>query len=107
MGPHPRRPASLQPPRQAGDNAFIERFNGRLRDECLNTNWFYGLEQAREVIAKVSAMSELATDVFGASPVFGGSLASGGPTVEDDLAGKPDGEQDQEGGHRREVEAAG
>jgi putative transposase len=32
------------------DNAFIESFNGRLRDECLNTNWFYGLEQAREVI---------------------------------------------------------
>lgn len=32
------------------DNAFIESFNGRLRDECLNTNWFYGLEHAREVI---------------------------------------------------------
>lgn len=34
------------------DNAFIESFNGRLRDECLNTTWFYGLEQAREVIAE-------------------------------------------------------
>jgi putative transposase len=22
------------------DNAFVERFNGRLRDECLNTHWF-------------------------------------------------------------------
>lgn len=32
------------------DNAFIESFNGRLRDECLNTNWFYGMEDAREVI---------------------------------------------------------
>ena len=32
------------------DNAFIESFNGRLRDECLNTNWFYGLEHARESI---------------------------------------------------------
>jgi putative transposase len=32
------------------DNAFIESFNGRLRDECLNTNWFYGLEHAREVV---------------------------------------------------------
>jgi putative transposase len=32
------------------DNAFIESFNGRLRDECLNTNWFYGLEHAREII---------------------------------------------------------
>jgi putative transposase len=34
------------------DNAFIESFNGRLRDECLNTNWFYGLEHAREVISE-------------------------------------------------------
>ena len=51
MGPCPRRPPSLQPPGQAGwYNAFIESFNGRLRDECLNTNWFYGLEHAREVI---------------------------------------------------------
>jgi putative transposase len=32
------------------DDAFIESFNGRLRDECLNTNWFYGLEHAREII---------------------------------------------------------
>jgi putative transposase len=32
------------------DNAFIESFNGRLRDECLNTHWFYGLEHARETI---------------------------------------------------------
>ena len=34
------------------DNAFIESFNGRLRDECLNTNWFYGLEQARQVLTE-------------------------------------------------------
>lgn len=34
------------------DNAFIESFNGRLRDECLNTNWFYGLQHARDVIAE-------------------------------------------------------
>ncbi len=32
------------------DNAFIESFNGRLREECLNTNWFYGLDDAREII---------------------------------------------------------
>ena len=37
-------------PGKPTQNAFIESFNGRLRDECLNTNWFYGLEQAREVI---------------------------------------------------------
>jgi putative transposase len=32
------------------DNAFIESFNGRFRDECLNANWFHGLEHAREII---------------------------------------------------------
>lgn len=32
------------------ENAFAESFNGRLRDECLNTNWFINLKQAREVI---------------------------------------------------------
>ena len=32
------------------ENAFVESFNGRLRDECLNTNWFTSLKHAREVI---------------------------------------------------------
>lgn len=32
------------------DNAFIEAFNGRLRDECLNANWFTSLDHARTVI---------------------------------------------------------
>ena len=32
------------------ENAFAESFNGRLRDECLNTNWFINLKHAREVI---------------------------------------------------------
>jgi putative transposase len=31
-------------------NAYIESFNGRFRDECLNTNWFISLRHAREVI---------------------------------------------------------
>ncbi len=30
------------------DNAFIEAFNGRLRQECLNTHWFLTLDDARE-----------------------------------------------------------
>jgi putative transposase len=29
---------------------FAESFNGRLRDECLNTNWFMNLKHAREII---------------------------------------------------------
>jgi hypothetical protein len=28
------------------DNAAIESFNGRFRDECLNVHWFEGLEDA-------------------------------------------------------------
>jgi putative transposase len=32
------------------DNAFIESFNGRLRDECLNVNAFETLASAREML---------------------------------------------------------
>jgi hypothetical protein len=32
------------------ENAFAESFNRRLRDECLNTNWFLSLKHARDVI---------------------------------------------------------
>jgi len=32
------------------ENAYIESFNGRLRDECLNENWFLTLEYARRII---------------------------------------------------------
>jgi len=31
------------------DNAFIESFNARLRDECLNVNWFMSIEHVRRV----------------------------------------------------------
>jgi hypothetical protein len=30
------------------ENGFIESFNGRLRDECLNVEWFQSLEEARQ-----------------------------------------------------------
>jgi len=32
------------------ENAFAESFIGRLRDECLNENWFINLSHARNVI---------------------------------------------------------
>ncbi len=32
------------------DNPFIESFNGRFRDEYLNTNWFMSLEDARKKV---------------------------------------------------------
>jgi putative transposase len=31
-------------------NAYVESFNGSLRDECLNVNWFLSLEDARSKI---------------------------------------------------------
>jgi putative transposase len=34
------------------DNAFIESFNGRFRDECLNANWFYSFDEAKNVIER-------------------------------------------------------
>jgi len=32
------------------ENAFIESFNGKLRDECLNTNAFLSLDDARQKV---------------------------------------------------------
>ncbi len=34
------------------ENGFIESFNGRLRDECLNVEWFNSLHDARETLAR-------------------------------------------------------
>lgn len=31
-------------------NCFVESFNGRFRDECLNEHWFTSLDDAREII---------------------------------------------------------
>ena len=32
------------------DNAIVESFNGRLRQECLNEHWFMSLEDAQHKI---------------------------------------------------------
>ena len=40
---HPGRPM---------ENGYVESFNGRFRDECLNENWFTDLADAREKIAE-------------------------------------------------------
>jgi len=37
-------------PGKPTDNAYIESFNGSFRDECLNTNWFLSLEDAKQKI---------------------------------------------------------
>ena len=38
-------------PGKPTENALIESFNGRVREECLNENWFLSIEDAREKIA--------------------------------------------------------
>lgn len=37
-------------PGKPNQNAYIESFNGRLRDECLNEHWVTSIHQARAVI---------------------------------------------------------
>lgn len=37
-------------PGKPTQNAYIESFNGRLRDECLNANWFTSLSDARQKV---------------------------------------------------------
>lgn len=32
------------------ENAYVESFNGRFRDECLNEHWFVSLNHARQII---------------------------------------------------------
>ena len=32
------------------ENCFIESFNGRFRDECLDLHWFTSLHGARKII---------------------------------------------------------
>lgn len=38
-------------PGKPNQNAYVESFNGRLRDECLNEHWFTSLLHAKAVIA--------------------------------------------------------
>lgn len=37
-------------PGKPQENAYIESFNGKFRDECLNEHWFLSLRHARKVI---------------------------------------------------------
>ena len=39
----------IQPGRPM-QNGYIESFNGKFRDECLNEHWFETLAQAREIV---------------------------------------------------------
>lgn len=39
-------------PGKPTENAFIESFNGKMRNECLNENWFKNIEEAQRLIEK-------------------------------------------------------
>ena len=39
-------------PDKPTQNAYIESFNGRFREECLNLHWFTSIGEAREIIEK-------------------------------------------------------
>jgi len=39
-------------PGKPNDNPYIESFNGKFRDECLNENWFTTLDDARATIER-------------------------------------------------------
>lgn len=64
-------------PGKPTDNAFIESFNGRVREECLNQAYFTSLEDARERVEAWrleydaerphGALGDLAPDEFAAS----------------------------------------
>lgn len=40
----------LTEPGKPNQNAYIESFNGRFRDECLNEHWFTSLQHALVVV---------------------------------------------------------
>ena len=42
---------SFIPPGEPWRNGYVESFNSRIRDECLNINLFWSLAQARVVIS--------------------------------------------------------
>jgi putative transposase len=78
------------------ENGFIESFNGRLRDECLNVEWFTSLHEAREKLAAWrdhynhqrphSALDDRAPSVFaslhGITPTHSALSRSNKPNVE-------------------------
>ena len=37
-------------PGKPNENSYIESFNGKFRDECLNEHWFVTMAQARHII---------------------------------------------------------
>lgn len=43
---------ALSRPGTPTDHPYIEAFNGRLRQECLDQQWFFSLQEARDILEK-------------------------------------------------------
>jgi putative transposase len=51
VGLRPWRAAAVHStPGKPIENAFVESFNGKVRDECLNEHWFASVAEARTLI---------------------------------------------------------
>lgn len=71
-------------------NGYVESFNGKLRDECLNEHWFAGIDEARRIVEAWrcdynqqrphSALGNRTPQEFAAQPPRG--LGEGKPTKE-------------------------
>lgn len=46
-------------PGKPQQNAYIECFDGKFRDECLNEHWFLSMRHARALIAKNTITTSL------------------------------------------------
>ena len=76
-------------PGKPSQNGFIESFNGKLRDECLNENEFINLQHARELIETFredynhcrphSSLGDLTPAAFAGQKIAG---PHGGPLVQ-------------------------
>jgi transposase InsO family protein len=49
-------------PGKPNANAYIESFNGKFRDECLNEHWFLSLAHVPEASSKHGASSTTPND---------------------------------------------
>jgi putative transposase len=63
-------------------NGFVESFNGRLRDECLNEHLFANLNEARQIIEAWRIdynTNRPHTSLNGLTPFYGSSLGTNRP----------------------------
>jgi len=68
-------------PGKLNENAYIESFSGKFRDECLNEHWFMTMAQARRIIEAWriefnterphSSLGDLTPEEFAASNILG------------------------------------